>query len=1593
MKHMIKYVISLLSVFLFAQGAWADPTVTIIKLLDGESGLDASPGEVEYDITSGICNLTVTPAEGNYVTIENITVYTVVAGDVAQGRKNAPNMDVTPIAIEQTGSNTDPSGVTTYRFTYPTDGSDAEVTVDFQSCTWLTDDMVTLSATSFVYNGETQKPTVTVKDGTKTLTEGVDYTVDDNDVGSNVSNSYRVIVNGKGIYVGEVEKDFVIRPAAPVITPASGTYNDPVNFQITTTGDNDDTRTYYKIDDDEPMLYEGPDHIYKSGKVSAWVEYWEDGQALDGMTSDTTTVEYAIRPGAPDIFLNDGLLGFEYDADISTVMYKIDDAEYVAYDPDEAPEIMPGQVVLAYSATADHLYSDTITAKYFGFVSQNVNAVYGEQEVLSMPAVVPAIDDGDGLTISYFSSDESVVQAEESELNIVGAGITTISASLMTSDTPFIILNDDYMLDDVTATIVPAAPSFDKEAGTYNEAITVVITGMEDENLTTYYQIDNNPVAGNEVTIEHSATLKAWVKVDGDYQLTSDTTTAEYIIRQDPQLLFYDPTIQANIEPMTAATAQMGKGFTSAEPKLHNPTKRVVTFDSSDKNVATIDEEGAVTLVSAGMTTISAVSETDSLYVEGHASYVLTVEVAEPQKPVITVQNVTDIYADKVFTVTQTDAADGDRIICNIFNNDTKVNMDSTYTEPITLSDLGQYTVTARVRRGQLISDGDTLTIYVLKEPQFSPEEGNYNRERQVKLVGLPTLPEDENDYPRAYIKAGDAEAFTRYFNGDAITVNTTTTFTAYVEDKNTEGNVLRSEDLSVTYTFPPVIDYYQVAVNGVTVTSLNKDNVLGDATKSVHYDDESKTLTLNNATIGGTTDLKPTGIQTAMPLLNVNLIGSNTISASAQAFKSTYTDAVVAFTTALESPGKLFINCATAYTDITPDYGSTMQMANNWITVKPTELGIIVADVPVTDANNDNVLGDDDATVMFDIENKMLILNNASLADNDIVSSRDALIIYLSGENAINAITSNKENAALTFTTAPNSPGTLAFTADEWHTGFAAPTYKTPLGLVDKKIMSTEVLGTITYDDKKEDPVDPITFNEDDFITKEGGGEEKPVDLANTTIGDILYTVPTDEGNGFDAGEEKEDPGIKLSVEVTNEELESAMSYTPGSTEFADKFKGMTLRIPEGTGKIIIDLQTDEDYILHVKIGSNEPVKVTQTERGKVEIPYEVTEPTYVYIYNPEQPSAARRDRGSHRDKVTSVHVKIYSVDASMSSVVTPNALSSSTSSVVDNRVTIIDLSALGISKEDLKNMAYISLSTINGKPITNLGAGLFDGMSKDDVSYVDLSETEVSDVTTNRDAGTFDGFSDNTLILLPEGNSDGGEDNVVIGDGCNSLSLGGDNTFATPKDFTAAVAALDRTFTEGQTATVFLPFALSKDQADALGNFHTFKEIKGGNAVFNEAEANGTDANMPYIFVPASGVSTFEATNVAVKGLAPDQTSVTTGQLIGTYEQIIWETDQPDIYGFAAEDEGEDVKAGQFVRVAAGASIDPFRAYLKVESAPARLNIVISGEEGTGISNLTTTSTTDERNFYDLQGRRIEGSNLKSGLYIKDGRKVVIK
>ena len=515
---------------------------------------------------------------------------------------------------------------------------------------------------------------------------------------------------------------------------------------------------------------------------------------------------------------------------------------------------------------------------------------------------------------------------------------------------------------------------------------------------------------------------------------------------------------------------------------------------------------------------------------------------------------------------------------------------------------------------------------------------------------------------------------------------------------------------------------------------------------------------------------------------------------------------------------------------------------------------------------------------------------------------------------------------------------------------------------------------------------------------------------MVNEVIDDVIYNLPA---NSFDEGSgTPEDPAGAILDEVVVKDETFYENNEPGTDGFAAGFTGLVFMLAPGTGDIQIDANIREGNKLAVQIGLSDPVLLpnedypTVNEMATYYVPFAVTDRTYVYVYLAETPAPSRSmSEMPNREKVLHGHVKVTQLGVAASSMVNNNVYSEQENNV-GRKVKLYSLPSSAVADGGngivLSTVALADAAASRAVrreaapevyPITELAPTVFDALDKSQILYIDMKGTALEDFTVNRSSGLMGGFGSNTLIYLPDKNDDGGEPNVVINKECARLSLNSDSKFRSPMAFTAAEATLNRTFTVGRTSTVFLPFALTKAQADALGTFYKFKEIDGDNAVFYPAETNGIEANIPYIFTPKEeNVSATNVSVVAVNSFSATQDN----HLIGTYEQIEWAVKPDNIYGFAAAAEGN-IEIGQFVQAGAGAWIQPFRAYLQVDNAASRLNFVISDEEPDDIRDISN-SNNAAPDVYDLQGRKVSDtkqktSALKAGLYIINGKKTIVK
>ena len=674
------------------------------------------------------------------------------------------------------------------------------------------------------------------------------------------------------------------------------------------------------------------------------------------------------------------------------------------------------------------------------------------------------------------------------------------------------------------------------------------------------------------------------------------------------------------------------------------------------------------------------------------------------------------------------------------------------------------------------------------------------------------------------------------------------------------------------------------------------------------------------------------------------------------------------------------------------------------------TSYPLTVDGTQVTELNKDNVLNTEDPTVTYNSRTNTLVLNGANITQGIRYTgySEGGLNIYLKGSNTVSSeniftymapaieCSSNDATPKLTITTDGSTPGTLTLktatnSTQKVITGFDSVTLGAGLSWLTGSADATEAtIGTVIkpiVETEQETVVVTVADTESAFI-ETVDDQEQEVDLSNTVIANVLYTLnqenkAVDDQVTEDDGYDKQTGAIVLNTTMSDSQVEAVVNSDkePGTSEFADAFTGIVFKIAAGAGLVYVDYRTGESGVIAVKIGNGQPTLLTSVERTTTEIAYGCEEPTYVYIYNASTSSPSRK---GHRIKKTSTSGEYFGAGSKSLSI----AASPDSEELLQAEETPAD-TPLQVYAADLVD-GKVSISDAEA---TTLADNAFDalGSQKSTVKCVDLRDTGIKGVTVSRSTGAFAGFSSDAFIYLPAGNTAAaGEKNVVIGGICREMQIGESaGTFSIPADFTAQQAELDRTFTNGQTSTVFLPFGLPKSVASTLGKFYTFAGINASGEAELTAVTTDLAANTPYIFIPAS--STVSASNVAVKALGA--TSATSGSLIGTYEPLSWATEQADIYGYAAETKG-DVEAGAFVRVGAGASIAPFRAYLQVSGAPARINVKWPAESATtAIRTVGTSSAEKQGGWYTVGGVKLQQQPTRKGLYIHNGKTIVIQ
>ena len=178
--------------------------------------------------------------------------------------------------------------------------------------------------------------------------------------------------------------------------------------------------------------------------------------------------------------------------------------------------------------------------------------------------------------------------------------------------------------------------------------------------------------------------------------------------------------------------------------------------------------------------------------------------------------------------------------------------------------------------------------------------------------------------------------------------------------------------------------------------------------------------------------------------------------------------------------------------------------------------------------------------------------------------------------------------------------------------------------------------------------------------------------------------------------------------------------------------------------------------------------------------------------------------------------------------------------------------------------------------------------------------------------------------------------------------------------------------------------------DEADKE-NFKlcTVSSVSGDKATLSDA-VDAMKANTPFLVYNNTNES---KTVLLIPCNEPDLALTVADQFQGTMEEKTF-TDAD----MAAADYYV-CNGKQFVKVRGAGTLGANKAYLKFvtdQQLSAPQYISISGDLGegtTGINNVNDNLNDNEATWYDLNGRKLNGKPAQKGIYIKNGKKIVVK
>lgn len=267
-----------------------------------------------------------------------------------------------------------------------------------------------------------------------------------------------------------------------------------------------------------------------------------------------------------------------------------------------------------------------------------------------------------------------------------------------------------------------------------------------------------------------------------------------------------------------------------------------------------------------------------------------------------------------------------------------------------------------------------------------------------------------------------------------------------------------------------------------------------------------------------------------------------------------------------------------------------------------------------------------------------------------------------------------------------------------------------------------------------------------------------------------------------------------------------------------------------------------------------------------------------------------------------------------------------------------------------------YDDFSTLNAKLSEN-------------VTSIDMRTAATKDVDINQFFK-----NPNTLVYADKAYV---HNNIIVNGNAESVVLTDDYAFSCPEAFTATTVSLKRTVQGGINSFV-LPFWVNANDLKSK-SLATYSSADNNEVVFTKVTEVG--ANTPFITVGYNGEE--NKLTWSNKGFVATPTEFT-----APFKGVYAPQSAKGLYGINAD--------GNLQIGSEKATINAFHAFYQAaegQTAPAKISFE---GEATGINNVAATTVANSA-VYDLSGRRVAeklaGASLVKGIYVVNGKKVVVK